>query len=317
MFRLRMMLARVVSLSGTYSLFQSLLSRFCGGFILAFHDLKPERFIQQIEALKPNQPVPLSDLILRAKNRKSTSGLFAITFDDGVGETVRAIAEVAVKRNWPVTFFLPTGYLDNPAQGMAFQWWHRLEPFLPCTRIHFPQVGDLDLSSNLKLERFRRNVTNLIYTRPINECEPLIWELVDFLIKNGYAREEWIKPPAPVTWDEVSRLSTNSVIEFGSHGVSHSPLSALSLEQLEQELVASRQRISEYTKLPCKHFCYPFGSLASIGHLAPKIVAKYYESGLTMRRGRIGGQRSFCLLPRIPLYPRDDANMARLKILTW
>lgn len=115
------MLAQIVSLSGTFSLFQLLLARFCGGFILAFHDLKPERFIQQIEALSPNRPVPLSDLILRAANKKSTSGLFAITFDDGVGETVRAIAPVAVKRNWPVTFFLATGYLDNPAQGMVFQ----------------------------------------------------------------------------------------------------------------------------------------------------------------------------------------------------
>jgi peptidoglycan/xylan/chitin deacetylase (PgdA/CDA1 family) len=311
-----MMLAQAVSLSGTYSPFQSLLAQFCGGFILAFHDLKPERFIQQIEALRPNRPVPLSDLILRATNKESTSGLFAITFDDGVGETVRAIAQVARKRNWPVTFFLATGYLDHPAQGMAFQWWRRLEPFLPCTRIHLPQVGDFDLSSNVKLKRFRRNVTSLIYTRPTSECGPLISELVDFLMKNGYAKEEWIMPPAPVTWEEVSRLSTNAVIEFDSHGVSHSPLSSLSLEQLEQELLASRQRISEFTKSPCKHFCYPFGGLASIGHLAPEIVAKYYESGLTMRRGRIGRQQSFYLLPRIPLYPRDDADMARPSVTT-
>jgi peptidoglycan/xylan/chitin deacetylase (PgdA/CDA1 family) len=311
-----MMLAQIVSVSGTYSLFQSLLARFCGGFILAFHDLKPERFTQQIEALRPNQPVPLSDLILRARNKKPTSGLFAITFDDGVGETVRAIAEVAMKRNWPVTFFLPTGYLDNPAQGMVFQWWHRLEPFLPCTRIHLPQAGDFDLSSNIKLERFKGDVTDLIYTRPINECGPLIWELVDFLIKNGYAKEEWIRVPAPITWDEVSRLSRNSVIEFGSHGVSHSPLSSLSLEQLEQELVISKRRISEATNLPCRNFCYPFGGAASIGDIAPRTVAKYYESALTMRRGRIGRSQSLYLLPRIPLYPRDDANMARLKVLT-
>ena len=315
MFKLRTLLAQIVSLSGTYSLFQPLLSRSYGGFILAFHNLKPERFIQHIEALKPNQPVPLSDLIIRAADQKSTSGLFAITFDDGVGETVNTIAEVAVKRNWPVTFFLPTGYLDDTPQGMVFQWWRGSEPFLPRTKIHLPHFGDFDLSSNINQKRFKRYVKNFIYTSPASESGLLISEVVDLLIKNGDAREEWIMPPAPITWDEVSRLSANSFIEFGSHGVSHSPMSSLSLEQLEQELVASKQKISEFTKLPCKHFCYPFGNMASIGHLAPKIVAKHYHSGLTMRRGRIGKHRSFYLLPRIPFYQRDNANMARLKIL--
>ncbi|MCB0163489.1 MAG: polysaccharide deacetylase family protein [Anaerolineae bacterium] len=313
---LKIGLAQVLSLSGSYSPFQSLLARLYGGFILAFHNLEPERFIQQIEALKPNQPISLSDLISRAANNESTAGCFAITFDDGVGETVRAITQVAVKHNWPVTFFLPTDYLDNPTQGMIFQWWRCLEPYLPSTKIHLPDVGNIDLSNNIKMREFKRHVKHLIDTKRRNETEPLIWGLVDFLTKNEYVKEEWLKPPAPITWEEVSQISTYSVIQFESHGISHSPVSSLSPEQLEQELVASKQKISDATGYPCKHFCYPFGGQRSIGDLAPKIVAKYYQSGVTMHRGRVGRPKSLYSLPRIPLYPRDDASMARLKTIT-
>jgi hypothetical protein len=44
-------------------------------------------------------------------------------------------------------------------------------------------------------------------------------------------------------------------------------------------------------------------------------VAEVYETGVTMSRGRLR-HHPFSLMPRIPIYERDDPDMTRLKILT-
>src|SRR6266851_3510502 len=112
------------------SLFRRFITGFSGGFVLAFHEIQPERLAEFADCLRPAQAIHLSELVQRSKERKSTSGLFAITVDDGVGDNVRDLARLFHARAWPATFYLPTQYL-NTGEGMAFHWWRRLKPFLP------------------------------------------------------------------------------------------------------------------------------------------------------------------------------------------
>ena len=309
----RSAIAKSVSRLGTYYPLQYVAGRLAGGFILAFHNPPVERFVEHIESLGPNRPVSLSELVERHARGGSTAGLFAITFDDGVGDTVRAITTVIAKRQWPVTFFLPTGYLERPL-GMPFQWVRAIEPYLPARSIALPS-GPLDLSTPGALRAFAKQMARLMYTGRSDRYAPLIMELVDFVLAHGLAERRTIEPPAPVTWDEVSRLSRNALIRFESHGVSHCALSALEPDEIERELRESRDTIRAHTNLPCEHFCYPFGGRESIGSSAPQIAARYYRSAVTMTRGRLGGH-GLHLLPRIPLYPDDDGAVARLKVLT-
>ena len=53
--------------------------RLFGGYILAFHDLPGERFRDLIDALAPDEPVHLSELIDRLRRGQPTRGIFAIT----------------------------------------------------------------------------------------------------------------------------------------------------------------------------------------------------------------------------------------------
>jgi hypothetical protein len=107
-----------------------LAARLTGGFVLAFHGISAARFTELVECLGAFRPVHLGEIVERAKSGRPNAGLFAITVDDGVGENVRALAAVLQARQWPGTFFLPTGYLDNGG-GMPFQRWHKIEAFLP------------------------------------------------------------------------------------------------------------------------------------------------------------------------------------------
>src|SRR5262245_64171153 len=98
-----------------------------------------------MEAFAPNEPVHLDELCERAREGRSTAGLFAVTFDDGVATTVRDIGAVCRRRKWPVTFYLPTAYLDEQ-RGLPFQLWNKLLPFLPQAALALPS-RTLDLST--------------------------------------------------------------------------------------------------------------------------------------------------------------------------
>src|SRR5438128_185687 len=95
------------------NILQRLTTAFSSGFVLAFHDIQAERFADLIDGLGPFRAIHLSELVERSKQRKTTAGLFAITVDDGVGETVRTLVKILLRRSWPATFYIPTQYVGS------------------------------------------------------------------------------------------------------------------------------------------------------------------------------------------------------------
>jgi peptidoglycan/xylan/chitin deacetylase (PgdA/CDA1 family) len=310
---LRRLAAGVLGSSAVYRVARGPLGRARGGFVLAYHNLPVARFVEQIEALAPSRPVPLDELVERHAAGASTGHLFAITFDDGVAETVREIAAIAAERQWPVTFYLPTRYLDEPG-GMPFQWLRAIERHAPATRLEL-DGETLDLTAPGAVRAFAKRMTTTMYTRPWDEYAPLLRAAMARLVATGLVTPAAVAPPAPITWGEVTALARNPLLAFESHGVSHTAVAALSDDELERELAGSRDAIAARTGRPCRHFCYPYGGAGSIGSIAPARVARHYRSATTMARGRIRGH-ALTLLPRVPLYPHDDAALARLKVLT-
>jgi len=272
------------------------MTRHLDGFVLAFHDIAPERFAALIECLGPVRPIHLGELVQRAARRKSNAGLFAITVDDGVGDTVRSLAKVLEAKGWPATFYLPTQYVET-GEGMAFQWWRKLEPLLP-----------RDVVRNLG-----KRMQKLWYTRPQQEYLPMTMDLVRGLLASGVAKAA-LEPPKPITWSEVAALGGGDLIRFESHAVTHTALSAMTEEQVSFELKHSRDVIAEHTGRECRHLAYPFGGDESIGAVAPSIARRYYDSATTMSLGRADGA-DLWRLPRIPLYERTSKSLARLKLL--
>jgi peptidoglycan/xylan/chitin deacetylase (PgdA/CDA1 family) len=284
---------------------------FCGGFILVFHEIPARQFIRFVEALDGFHVVHLTELVKRVRHRKPTRGLFAITVDDGVGENVRALARAMQEKHWPGTFYLPSGYLDSGV-AMPFQWLRAVEPFLPKRAISLTS-GAIDLSGPGAYEKLWRRMETLWRTRRPDAYLPFIMELVDAAAAERGLPKTALEPPRPIGWEEVRQLSRSDLISFESHGVSHVALSSLTEQELEWELEHSRNRIAENTARPCRHFCYPFGSIESIGPLAPAIARRYYDSAVTMYMGHVDGANPW-VLPRIPLYPKNSMLFAGLKL---
>ncbi len=309
----RALAARALSASGGYRALRGPLGRARGGFVLAYHNLPASRFIEQIAALAPSRAVSLDELVDRHDKGLPTGDLFAITFDDGVGETVREITAVAGPQHWPVSFYLPTRYLDEPG-GMPFQWLRAIERHAPAAQLE--AGGTLfDFTAPGAVRAFAKRMTTVMYTRPWDEYGAPLRALASVLVERGLVKPELLAAPASITWPEVAALARNVLFGFESHGVSHTALAALSPPALEHELAASQHEIAAHTGRPCRHFCYPYGGSSSIGDAAPAVVARHYRSATTMARGRLG-RHALTLLPRVPVYPHDDADLVRLKVLT-
>src|SRR2546421_12641079 len=84
------------------------------GVILVYHEISPERLDAQLVALAGlYRFVSLTELADRVAAHETTAGLAAITFDDGFAPVIRSAAELAARYSWPMTFFLPTRFLDT------------------------------------------------------------------------------------------------------------------------------------------------------------------------------------------------------------
>jgi peptidoglycan/xylan/chitin deacetylase (PgdA/CDA1 family) len=287
------------------------LVRFSAGFVVAFHDVPPDKAAALIDALRPAFPVPLGELVKRARFGKASAGLFAITVDDGVGETVRSLSRMFVARQWPATFYLPTGYIDS-GESMAFQWWRRIRPLLPMRKIELSSRA-LDLSRPGALARLSKTMEQHWHSSRLEAYYPLTMELADFVAREQGVRRETLRPDPPITWSEVRALARGGFVQFESHGVTHAAMSSLSDDELASEMLRSREIISEHTGSACRHLAYPFGSWGSIGSRAASTAARYYDSAVTMALGHVEWADP-ALLPRIPLYSENSNLVARLKV---
>lgn len=277
---------------------------------MAFHEISAERFTELIDTFDCFTPVAFEDLVRRVKRGLPTDGLFAITVDDAVGETVRSLCRVLTARSWPCTFYVPTSYIGG--DGMPFQWWYRIATLLPRREL---RVGDrtLDLSRAGAVRSLGLEMERLWRTRPRCEYWPLLMRLVEAVERDTGMSRSAFHPPESISWSEVRELSKNPLISFESHGTMHVAVSSMSESELRREMRLSRELIEEHTGRACAHFCYPFGSSDSIGPIAPRVARQYYESAVTMELGGVDGADRW-LLPRIPLYEKNSAAVAMAKV---
>ncbi|GEM_PF-956332 len=290
---------------------KKLFARHTGGLVLAFHDIDPQRFEALVDSLWALRPVHLDEIVSRSLRGKTNAGLYSITVDDGVGQTVRNIIPVLEARQWPASFYLPTRYIDT-GQGMMFQLLRKLVVHLPSSVISLSS-RQLDLRHAGAAAEFVQVMESSLHTQQQEACRPLVEELTEWIIQERGVPREALAPPRPITWDEVSRYGRNELVHFESHGVSHDAMSALDETRLRDEMKTSRDLVTEHTGRTCRHLAYPYGSHRSIGTLARRLAREFYSSAVTMTLGYADGADPW-MLPRIPFYGENSVLRARMKV---
>jgi peptidoglycan/xylan/chitin deacetylase (PgdA/CDA1 family) len=278
--------------------------------ILAFHWITRRRFVAAVKtALRGRDACDLNGLTLEGKSPRKPG--LALTFDDGYEEVVELGSDVAAEYGWPVTFYLPTDYLDG--LGMWQEELTTLVRHAPPGRYEIFGVevvlphaqGRKQVIEAVKSEIKRSGSSGLRASMEAVRAE---------LDPDGVAPVAK-EMPKPISWTRVAELAGRKEITFGSHTVTHTPLAALSAESVEWEAVESRRRIEKIVQRPVEHFCYPFGTLAEIGPAAPRIVGKHYRTAVTMHRGRITRDTDHAWVPRVDLYEGDSRLRVELKLV--
>jgi peptidoglycan/xylan/chitin deacetylase (PgdA/CDA1 family) len=284
-----------------------------GSVIVVFHVISEPQLTRHLEVVAEHyRIVPLSELVDRMAAAKSVRGLAAVTFDDGLRDETEAGARLSVERGWPMTFYLPTRYLDT---GEPY-WYQELGLLLRAGRGRTLMVDDLrlPLDSDASLDAAHEALRRRFYALPSVAEVDRVLRAVRTTLTGAETRLPSLEIPPPVAWERVRALARHEGISFQAHSINHLAMSRLPPDEIRREMEGSKRRIEEMTDRPVHHFCYPYGGVAEIGSAARDVARALFRSAVTLVRGRCRPGLDPAFLPRVALYERDSEAVVATKV---
>lgn len=226
-----------------------------------------EEFDQQVALLADRfEIVPAGSADLDAER---PARRLAITVDDGYRDQLDA-AEVLVSRGVPGSFFICTGFVDQPHHA----WWDEI-----AWLTSGPPTRDLPASrwlpAGLRVGGHStgalRQAVNSAFKRHAGADGE---EFLDWLaavtgrprLPVAQAGESWM------SWDEVRGLRERGM-EVGGHTVTHPILATLHPDRQRTEIETSVRRLRTELAAPVDTFAYPVGSRASFTAATRAVLA--------------------------------------------
>lgn len=212
-----------------------------------------------------------------------------ITFDDGWLDNYRHAYPVLKQLRMPATIFLPTDYVGRnewfwPDQlavlcKVVADRKQRQEPLAAVEGVLSGFLGE-DASRLVEASVRQEQLGDEI----IERCKHLPIERIRELVQALAAKVRVTLPldRVIVNWDEVREMSRGGV-SFGSHSCTHRIMTTITLDEVSEELVRSRQVLFDQGVNFVPVYCYPNGnSDASIEDL---VKAHGYEAAVSVRMG--------------------------------
>jgi len=195
--------------------------------------------------------VHLSELLENYQRKKTTGGLLALTFDDGLGNTFQQVSSFLCEQNVPVTFFVTTEHLEH-GNLLWFSYLNALcyENTYKCVNVNgdlFPlqTIGQRKQARQMLGQFARKSGDPVQFSYKLSESYPLPEE-----IKIRYEG---------MTYKQLETAGRSSLIEIGSHTLNHPFLSQKSKREQAREITESKHLLSELTGKTIRYFAYPGG----------------------------------------------------------
>ena len=132
-----------------------------------------------------------------------------------------------------------------------------------------------------------------------------------FFVATDYIGLQWISPLGPIPAirrEQIAQMAAEPLFAFGSHGAGHRPMSRLSPNALERELVRSAAALEELTGRTVDTIAYPFGDFDE--SVTAAAAACGYRAGFAVHNRRPDPLS----IPRIPVHTRDRPRRLAFKL---
>ena len=239
-------------------------------------------FQAQMRFLRENYRVVSLDEVCRELRSgvKSEPGV-ALTFDDGYRSSYTVAFPILQRYRLPATIFVTTESVETGQVA----WYDRV--FLamavaPSGALQLDFQGPCRFQLNSPGDRLRAalELVALLRTLPNSErrkCCVLLEKKIG-LPQNALSSRV-------LTWEEIHAMHQAGVA-FGSHTLTHPVVSQLTLQELEQELGASKCLLEKKLRIPVLDFAFPFGKASDCSPPALEMLSRCgYRSAVTTVSG--------------------------------
>lgn len=263
--------------------------------------VSPEFLAQLIRRLRGlDYDVVSIDEAVRRLGTNDKRRFAVFTLDDGYRETLETAYPVFRQAGAPFTIYIAVAWPD----GGGLVRWAVLEALVRAGQAIAPHVDGLPVllptaTRQQKIAAYEA-IDSHISGLPANDQNralAAIAERHDIDVVALCRRHI-------LNWDEIRLLSRDELVTVGAHSVDHVTLSNAPRDELDRQLVESRETLERELNLPCRHFAYPFGDVKSAGEREFAHAASAgYATGVTTRRGVVLDHHRVRLsaLPRIAI----------------
>jgi peptidoglycan/xylan/chitin deacetylase (PgdA/CDA1 family) len=245
--------------------------------------VQPDTFQNHLQFLKKNfNIVPLQVLLLKDKGNLAHSNnkpLCVLTFDDGWYDFYKYAYPILKENNIPATVFLPTNFMGT---NRLF-WTDRLAFLLTQRESNERSPSKAPSPSNALISGLDTMQGN--YEAKLEKSIEMLKSLRDKEIEEVLSElsSKWNVDPTPqnrafLSWEEVKEMHHSGLITFGSHTASHKILTTLTDNEIQEELIKSRDKLISENIVDTSFipFCYPNGNFND------KIARMVKEAGYTV-----------------------------------
>lgn len=215
-----------------------------------------------------------------SRNKPLPPNTASLTFDDGFRNVATTAYPLLEKYQMLATVYLVTGFVGTRQPAWP-DWVYYAVAETKAREISF-EGATLRLNSVDDRRRAYRHISTNLKPRPRSERERI---LDDLRTQLGDLRVPDEHPVASLNWDEVHKLASTGLVDFGSHTHTHPILSRCSDEEQWDELKTSRDILIEHG-VSADLFAYPNGTTADYTSSTQRMLRELgYQSAVSMRPG--------------------------------
>ncbi len=299
----------------------------------------PKHFAEHLDVLRADfHPMRLTELLEALDKGEIPNRSVVVTFDDGYADNLYEAKPLLERYIIPATIFLASGCIGSNREF----WYDELERLLfhpgtlPETLVMeiietsrqwdlgetAPWSGDnvlrhrawkFDAPPLSRRHELFREIYQLLQSLPANEQ----WKALETMRVWANLRPEARKTHSVLSLQEVVELAQGKLVEIGSHTVTHSVLSALTIATQWDELERSKSDLEKVLNRPVTSFAYPYGENFVYTAETVRAVREFgFDSACTTTEGLVHKDSDRFLLPRVMVLDWDGETFAR-QLSTW